>query len=67
MDAVQRADSLNSDKLREILLTLKSQTVIGDFAVDERGFQVTHKAITIQWQNGQSAVVWPDAAATSKP
>jgi hypothetical protein len=49
------------------LLTLKSQTVIGDFAVDERGFQVTHKAITIQWQNGQSAVVWPDAAATSKP
>ena len=67
VDAVKRADSLDSDKLWEALLKLKSQTVIGDFAVDERGFQVAHKAITIQWQDGKSAVVWPDAAATSKP
>jgi branched-chain amino acid transport system substrate-binding protein len=67
VDAVKRADSLDADKLREALLQLKSQTVFGDFAVDERGFQVAHKAVTIQWQDGQSAVVWPDAAATSKP
>jgi branched-chain amino acid transport system substrate-binding protein len=67
VEAVKRADSLDSDKLREALLKLKSQTVFGDFAVDERGFQVAHKAVTIQWQDGQSAVVWPDAAATSKP
>jgi branched-chain amino acid transport system substrate-binding protein len=67
VDAVKRAGSFDSDKLREALLKLKSQTVIGDFAVDERGFQVAHKAITIQWQDGKSAVVWPDAAATSKP
>jgi branched-chain amino acid transport system substrate-binding protein len=66
VDAVKRADSLDSDKLREALLKLKSQTVFGDFAVDDRGFQVAHKAVTIQWQDGQSAVVWPDAAATSK-
>jgi branched-chain amino acid transport system substrate-binding protein len=65
--AVKRADSLDADKLREALLQLKSQTVFGDFAVDDRGFQVAHKAVTIQWQDGQSAVVWPDAAATSKP
>jgi branched-chain amino acid transport system substrate-binding protein len=67
VDAVRRADSLDSDKLREALLKLKSQTVLGDFAVDERGFQVAHKDITIQWQDGKAAVVWPDAAATSKP
>jgi branched-chain amino acid transport system substrate-binding protein len=67
VDAVRRADSLDSDKLREVLLKLKTQTVFGDFAVDERGFQVAHKAITIQWQDGKSAVVWPDEAATSKP
>jgi branched-chain amino acid transport system substrate-binding protein len=67
VEVVKRADSLDSDKLREIVLKLKRQTVIGDFAVDERGFQVAHKAITIQWQDGKSAVVWPDAAATSKP
>jgi branched-chain amino acid transport system substrate-binding protein len=66
-DAVKRAGSLDSDQLREALLQLKTQTVFGDFAVDERGFQIGHKTVTIQWQDGQSAVVWPDAAATSKP
>jgi branched-chain amino acid transport system substrate-binding protein len=67
VDAVKRANSLDSDKLREELLKVKTKTVFGDFAVDERGFQVAHKAITIQWQDGKAAVVWPDAAATSKP
>ena len=66
VDALRRADSLDSDKLREALLKVKTQTVLGDFAVDDRGFQVANKAVTIQWQDGQSAVVWPDAAATSK-
>ena len=64
---MKRANSLDSDKLREELLKVKTKTVFGDFAVDERGFQIAHKAITIQWQDGKSAVVWPDEAATSKP
>lgn len=67
VDAVKRAESLDSDKLREALLKVKTQTVFGNFAVDDRGFQVAHKAVTIQWQDGKSAVVWPDAAATGKP
>jgi branched-chain amino acid transport system substrate-binding protein len=67
VDAVKQAESLDSDKLREALLQVKTQTVFGDFAVDDRGFQVAHKAVTIQWQDGKSAVVWPDAAATGKP
>jgi branched-chain amino acid transport system substrate-binding protein len=66
-DAVKRAGSLDADKLREALLQLKTQTVIGDFAVDERGFQVGHRASTIQWQDGRAVVVWPDAVATGKP
>jgi branched-chain amino acid transport system substrate-binding protein len=66
-DAVKRAGSLDSDKVREALLQVKTQTVFGDFAVDERGYQIAHKTVTIQWQDGQSTVVWPDAAATSKP
>ena len=67
VDAVKRANSLDSDKLREELLKVKAKTVFGDFGVDERGFQIAHKDITIQWQDGKAAVVWPDAAATSKP
>jgi branched-chain amino acid transport system substrate-binding protein len=66
-DAVKRAGGFDSDKLREALLKLKTQTVIGDFAVDERGFQVGHRAVTIQWQDGSPVVVWPDEVATGKP
>ena len=36
VDAVKRANSLDSDQLREALLKLKTQTVFGDFAVDNR-------------------------------
>ena len=66
VDAVRRAGSLDSDKLRELLLALKTKTVLGDFAVDERGFQVGHRAITIQWQDGKQVVVWPDELASGK-
>jgi branched-chain amino acid transport system substrate-binding protein len=65
--AVQRTGTTDSDKLREMLLALKTKTVLGDFAVDERGFQIGHKAITIQWQDGKQVVVWPDELASGKP
>jgi branched-chain amino acid transport system substrate-binding protein len=67
VEAVRRAGSLDSDKLRDELLKLKTKTVFGDFAVDERGFQMGHKAITVQWQDGKEAVVWPDAVVAGKP
>jgi branched-chain amino acid transport system substrate-binding protein len=67
VDAVRRVGSLDSDKLRESLLTLRTRTVLGDFAIDERGFQIGHKAIAIQWQDGKQVVVWPDELASGKP
>jgi hypothetical protein len=39
----------------------------GDFAVDKHGFQVGHKAITIQWQDGRQVVVSPDELVSGKP
>jgi len=65
-EMVRRTRSLDSDKLPEALLTLRTKTVVGDFAVDERGFQIAHKAITIQWQDGKQVVVWPDELASGK-
>ena len=65
-EMVRRTRSLDSDKLREALLTLRTKTVVGDFAVDERGFQIAHKAITIQWQDGKQVVVWPEELASGK-
>ena len=67
VDAARRTRSLDSDKLREALLPLKTKTVLGDFAIDERGFQTAHKAITIQWQDGKQVVVWPDELMGGKP
>jgi branched-chain amino acid transport system substrate-binding protein len=67
VDGLRRAGSLDSDRVREEILKLKTKTVFGDFAVDERGFQTGHKAMTVQWQDGRSVVVWPDEAATGRP
>jgi branched-chain amino acid transport system substrate-binding protein len=66
-EAVRRAGTTDADKLRETVLGLKMQTVPGDFAVDERGFQVGQKAVTIQWQDGKQVVVWPEELASGKP
>jgi len=66
MDAIRKTGGLDSEKLREALLALKTKTVFGDFAVDERGYQTAHKAVTIQWQNGKQVVVWPDDVATAR-
>ena len=65
-EAVRRAGTTESERLREVLLALKTRTILGDFAVDQRGFQVGQKAVTIQWQDGKQAVVWPDDVASAK-
>jgi branched-chain amino acid transport system substrate-binding protein len=67
VEAIRRAGTTESDRLREAVLALRTSTVMGDFAVDERGFQVGQKAVTIQWQDGRQAVVWPDEVATGRP
>jgi branched-chain amino acid transport system substrate-binding protein len=65
-EAVRRAGSADSDKLRDAVLALKTKTILGDFAVDGRGFQVGQKAVTIQWQDGKKVVVWPNEVASGK-
>jgi branched-chain amino acid transport system substrate-binding protein len=65
-EAVRRAKTLNSDKLRDQLVKLRMKTVFGDYAVDERGFQTGHKLVVTQWQRGRWWVVWPEDAATAK-
>jgi branched-chain amino acid transport system substrate-binding protein len=67
VDAARRTGSLESDRVRAEILKLKTKTVFGDFGVDERGYQIGHKAVTVQWQDGRSVLVWPDEVATGKP
>jgi branched-chain amino acid transport system substrate-binding protein len=66
-EAIKRANSLDSDKLRAELLRLKLTTAFGDYQVDERGFQIAHKMVLHQWQDGKKVTVWPSAVAEGKP
>ena len=65
-EAVKRAGSLESDKVREQLLKLEMRSPFGDYKVDQDGFQVAHKMVTFQWQKEKKVVVWPDDLAKGK-
>ncbi len=65
-EAIRRANSLDSDKIREQLLKMRLTTAFGDYHVDERGFQIAHKMVTIQWQDGRRVTVWPSQLAETK-
>jgi len=64
-EAVRQAGTTEPEKLRDTLLALKTRSVLGDFAVDQRGFQIGQKAVTIQWQDGKQVVVWPDGLGSA--
>ena len=66
VEAARLAGSLDSDKLREQLLKLKTKTVFADYAVDERGVQTANKGLLIQWQDSVPVVVWPGELASAK-
>lgn len=66
LEAARRAGNLDSEKLREQLLKLKTKTIFSDYSVDERGYQTANKGVFVQWQDGKQVVVWPDGLATAK-
>ena len=65
-EAVKRAGSLDGEKLREAILKIDMNTVYGGFKVDADGFQVSHKMVMFQWQEGKKVIVWPDELAPGK-
>ena len=65
-EAVKRAGTLDADKVRGELLTLETRTIFGDYKVDPDGFQVAHKMVILQWQDGKKVTVWPDDLASGK-
>jgi len=65
-EGVRRAKTLEADKVRTELLALKMRTAFGDYAVDQDGFQIAHKMVTLQWQDGKILIVWPDELSNGK-
>jgi branched-chain amino acid transport system substrate-binding protein len=64
VEAIKRAGSLQGEKLRDEILKMDISTVYGGFKVDGDGFQVAHKMVLFQWQDGKKVIVWPEEMAT---
>ena len=66
VEAIKRAGSLDGEKLRDAILKTNINNVYGGFKVDQDGFQVSHKMVMFQWQDGKKVIVWPDELAAGK-
>jgi branched-chain amino acid transport system substrate-binding protein len=67
VEAIRQAGSLDGDRIRETILKMNFDTAYGGFKVDQDGFQVSHKMVMFQWQEGKKVIVWPDELAAGKP
>jgi branched-chain amino acid transport system substrate-binding protein len=65
--AVEKANSLASDKVRAALGDLQFMSFYGGWDVDETGLQVGHTMVDVQWQDAKRVIVWPESAQTGKP
>jgi len=65
--AVKKAGSVDNEKVREALTTLKIGSVMGKHEVDPTTMQVGVKGLVVQVQNGKREVVWPEEYKTAEP
>jgi len=66
VEAIRRARALDGEKIRAEILKMDTTTIYGGFKVDPDGFQLTHKMVMFQWQEGKKVIVWPDDLAAGK-
>jgi branched-chain amino acid transport system substrate-binding protein len=65
--AVKKAGSFDQEKLREVLTTLKMDTIQGKHEVDPKtGMQLGIRGLLVQVQNGKREIVWPDDLKTAE-
>ena len=67
VEAIRQTGSLDGERLRAAILKMDTNTVYGAFKVDGDGFQVGHRMLIFQWQDGKKAIVWPDEFAPGPP
>jgi branched-chain amino acid transport system substrate-binding protein len=66
--AVKKVDSIDTEKVREVLTTLKIGSVMGKHEVDPTTYmQVGVKGLVVQVQNGKREVIWPEEYKTAEP
>ncbi len=65
--AVEKANSLDTDKVREALGDLTFMSFYGGWDIDDTGLQVGHSMVDVQWQDAKRVIIWPKEAQTGKP
>jgi branched-chain amino acid transport system substrate-binding protein len=64
-NAVKAVGRLDRDAIRTWLSSTKTQTVFGDYAVDQTGLQVGKQSAIFQWQKARREIVWPASLRTA--
>lgn len=64
--AVKSTGSLNRERLRNVLSSLDTMTIMGRYGVDRTGVQIRHIALIVQWQKREKHIVAPEEFSTSK-
>jgi branched-chain amino acid transport system substrate-binding protein len=66
--AVKQAGSIDIEKVRDVLTTLKLGTVMGKHEVDPATYmQIGVRGLLVQIQNGKREVIWPEEFKTAEP
>ncbi len=65
-EAVHKAGSLETEKLREVLAALETETPLGRYKVERSGAQIAAKPLLVQITKGRREIVWPEAFAAAK-
>ena len=66
--AIKQAGSINQEKIRDALATIRVPTLVGTYRVNPaNGIQLGYTSYIIQWQNGKQEIVYPGNVATAKP
>ena len=65
--ALEKAGTLDPEKVREALVGLDVTTFFGIIKFDSRGLNVYKPMVTNQIQNGNLVTVWPKFTAAAKP
>ncbi len=64
--AVKRAGSFDPRMLREALASIAVYTVKGQYKANEQGLSSRTESLTIQIQNGERVIVWPEDKTEAK-
>jgi branched-chain amino acid transport system substrate-binding protein len=64
--AIERAGTVEPEPVRHALGELQFISFYGGWDIDDRGLQVGHEMVDVQWQGGQRTIVWPPSARTGE-